>query len=57
MIRTIDLSDRPPLRRIWLIVAAWAVLAMIQAMRVDGKPLFEADEIVKYLVTGTTNLG
>ena len=32
MIRTIDLSDRPPLRRIWLIVAAWAVLAMIQAM-------------------------
>ena len=32
MIRTIDLSDRGPVRRIWLIVAAWVVVAMIQAV-------------------------
>ncbi len=32
MICTIDLSDRRPLKRIWLIVAAWAVLATIEAI-------------------------
>jgi two-component system sensor histidine kinase AlgZ len=31
MDRTIDLSDRAPRRRIWFIVGAWAVVALLQA--------------------------
>ena len=32
MIRTIDLSDRAPLRRIWVIAGAWGVVTFIQAI-------------------------
>jgi signal transduction histidine kinase len=32
MKRTIDLADRLPLRRIWLIVCAWTTIALVQAI-------------------------
>jgi hypothetical protein len=32
MTRTIDLSDRAPLRRIWVVVGAWGVVTLIQAI-------------------------
>jgi two-component system, LytTR family, sensor kinase len=31
---TIDLSDRSPLRRVWLIVGAWGTMAIVQAITV-----------------------
>lgn len=57
MSRTIDLSDRRPVRRIWLIVAAWAVVAVLQAITLryqEGVPVPYAliSAIANYSIMG-----
>lgn len=57
MTRTIDLSDRGPLRRAWLIVAAWAVVAMIQAVTLRYQQGIRFDyaivsAVANYLIMG-----
>jgi hypothetical protein len=45
MNRTIDLVDRLPLRRVWLIVCAWATIALVQAITLytqEGLRFFHA---------------
>jgi histidine kinase len=55
--RTIDLSDRSPVRRVWLVVAAWAVVALFQAISLhfqEGLFFYRAliSSILNYTVMG-----
>jgi hypothetical protein len=58
----LHLRDRIPVKNVTDDAAAMAEMKKLSGqdkapcLIVDGKPMLEADEIVKYLVDGTTNL-